>query len=206
MTSTTQPRSRKGEPVWELAELFPLQGEWSEERYLGLHTNRLVEFDDGTLEFLPMPTWSHQRVVLLLYRLLFAFLEAADAGGEIAVAPFRLRVANRKYREPDLVFVSREHMSWTGEAYWTGADLVVEVVSPGNENRDRDFVSKRADYAACGVAEYWIIDPDQQRVHVLTLRDGGYADAQIAAPGDDVASLVVPGFTVPAVKLLPAAD
>lgn len=58
-----------GEPTWEIARLFPYQGEWSEEEYLALDTNHLIEFDHGSLEFLPMPDIGHQRVVAFLYRL-----------------------------------------------------------------------------------------------------------------------------------------
>ena len=50
-------------------------------------------------------------------------------------------------------------------------DLVVEVVSPGREARHRDYVSKRADYLAFGILEYWIVDPRDQLVTVLSRPD-----------------------------------
>jgi len=64
------------EPAWDVAHLFPAQGQWSEEEYLGLDTNRLVEFSDGRIEVLPMPTTSHQMVVAFLYGRLLAFVTA----------------------------------------------------------------------------------------------------------------------------------
>ena len=51
----------KHEPTWDVAQLFPPQGDWSEAEYLALDTNHLVEFSQGFVEFLPMPTLSHQR-------------------------------------------------------------------------------------------------------------------------------------------------
>jgi len=56
----------RAEPGWEVALLFPAQGEWSEDDYLWLtdHTRCLVEFTDGHIEVLPMPTDAHQRIVL----------------------------------------------------------------------------------------------------------------------------------------------
>lgn len=45
--------------------------------------------------------------------------------------------------------------------------LVVEVVSPGSKNRDRDYRFKRSEYAARGIPEYWIVDPQQQQVAIL---------------------------------------
>src|ERR1700678_345312 len=77
MSQTTPTLSRSaqpGEPVWEIAELFPEQGAWSEEDYLALTTNRLVEFDNGMIEVLPLPTLSHQLIAAFIYDLLKAFL------------------------------------------------------------------------------------------------------------------------------------
>ncbi len=52
--------------------------------------------------------------------------------------------------------------------------LVVEVVSPGAENRRRDYDEKRCEYAALGIGEYWIIDPEQAVVLIGILVDGQY--------------------------------
>src|SRR4051794_2166696 len=54
--------SQRGDPTWEIALLFPEQGDWSEADYFGLKTKRLVELDDGFLEVLPMPTLLHQTI------------------------------------------------------------------------------------------------------------------------------------------------
>src|SRR3954465_7048406 len=65
---------RQAEPAWEIARLFPAQGNWSEQDYLSLthDTNWLVEFSDGSIEVLPMPKTSHQLIVQFLNNLLFA--------------------------------------------------------------------------------------------------------------------------------------
>src|SRR5438128_11621132 len=68
-----KPASSKGEPTWEIAYLFPTQGTWCEEEYLALNGNHLVELSQGRLEVLPMPTMSHQLLVLHLYGLVLAF-------------------------------------------------------------------------------------------------------------------------------------
>ena len=52
--------------------------------------------------------------------------------------------------------------------------LVVEVVSPGKVNRDRDYRYKRSEYAARNISEYWIVDPQVNRVAVLVLNEGLY--------------------------------
>src|SRR2546429_2972661 len=92
------------EPAWEVALLFPAQGEWSEDDYVWLtdHTRCLVEFTDGHIEVLPMLTDAHQRLVLLLYRAPYAFL-AARGPGIVFAAPPRPRVRTGRYRSPDLL-------------------------------------------------------------------------------------------------------
>jgi Uma2 family endonuclease len=52
----------------------------------------------------------------------------------------------------------------------------MEVVSGGREDRRRDLVVKRAEYAAAGIAEYWIVDPDEKVILVLRLESGQYVE------------------------------
>src|SRR4051794_31369578 len=86
-------------------DLLPLQGQWSEEAYLWLtdDTNRLIEFTDGYIEVLPMPTDKHQTILMFLYELFVAFLR--PIGGKVFVAPLRLKIRPRKFREPNLLLV-----------------------------------------------------------------------------------------------------
>ncbi len=131
-----------GEPAWDVAYLFPPQGQWTESDYLALDTNHMVELVDGFLEVLPMPTTTHQLLIGCLYRLLWAFCAASDLG-TAALAGIRVRLRPRTFREPDVVFMLKEHADRIGEEYWKGADLVMEVVSKGPENRERDLVKTR---------------------------------------------------------------
>ena len=72
----------------------------------------------------------------------------------------------------------------------------MEVVSEGEENRERDLVIKRREYAAAGIAEYWIIDPRDQRVTVLALDAGAYRVHGEFSPGRTATSVLLPGFEV----------
>src|SRR5262245_46791138 len=85
--------------------LLPQQGQWSQETYLWLseQTNRLLEFTDGYVEVVPMPTDAHQTILAYLYQVFFAFLHAA--GGKVLFAPLRLRIRERKFREPDILLM-----------------------------------------------------------------------------------------------------
>ncbi len=53
-------------------------------------------------------------------------------------------------------------------------ELIVEVVSPGKANEERDYRYKRSEYAARGVAEYWAINPEESKITVFTLVAGFY--------------------------------
>ena len=68
------------ELTWEIAQLFPAQGHWSEEEYLALDTNHLIEFSHGQLEVLPMPTQSHQLLVIAFFELLRNFVRTRQTG------------------------------------------------------------------------------------------------------------------------------
>jgi len=87
-------------------------------------------------------------------------------------------------RFPDLIVLRQEHLKLTQRRLTITLDmppprLVVEVVSPGKTNRDRDYGQKRAQYAAIGMPEYWLIDPVAQTVAVLTLAGADYQDVGV---------------------------
>lgn len=96
------------EPAWEVATLFPPQGQWSEGEYLALtdDTRRLVELVDGRIEVLPMPTFEHQLTVGFLYRTLYDFVSLHDLGWMV-VAALRVHVRDDSFREPDIVFMAK---------------------------------------------------------------------------------------------------
>ena len=177
-----------------VADLAALQGFWTEEQYLKLtdHGNRLIEFTDGHLEALPMPTQRHQAISRFLFLVFVGFVH--DLGGSVFYAPLRLRIRAGKFREPDLLLVRDAGDPRCGDDYWRGADLVVEVVSPAAP--DRDLVDKRADYAEAGVPEYWIVNPSDETVTVLALAEGGYREHGVFRPGERAGSWSLPGFSV----------
>jgi len=198
-----EPRSRRGTPVWELARLYPTQGHWSEEAYLAIHTNQLVEFNRGVLEFLEMPTRLHQLIVAFLYRHLFAFIQERKLG-EVHFAPLRIRVAPDTIREPDVVFVSKKRLPKDKTVPPHGADLVIEVVSPSEESRKRDLIEKRRDYARAGISEYWIVDPESFTITVLALHGTKYEQAGKYKAGQTAASKLLPGFGIDVTEALSA--
>ena len=195
-SSPTSPASRPG-PAWEIARLWPDQGQWTDDDYLALtrDSNHLVELSDGTIEVLPMPTTSHQRIIRFLAMSLFTFVSAAKLG-EVLFAPLRVRLRAGKFREPDIVFMLSEHADRIGEDLWDGADLVMEVLSDRPKDRKRDLETKRREYAEAGIAEYWLIDPKRRRISVLSLAGRKYILHAEAGAGERITSSLLPGFSV----------
>jgi Uma2 family endonuclease len=186
--------SRRGEPTWEMALIYPRQGEWQESQYLALNTNWLIEFTNGCLEFLPMPTILHQAMVLFLYGLLNPFVRG-HGPGEVFVAPCRIRIAPGKYREPDVFYVRPERVRDRQQPP-EGADLVMEVVSGDPLDRKRDLVEKRDEYAKAPIPEYWIVDPQERMITVLTLDGTTYRVYGVFAAGERATSILLPEFSV----------
>jgi Uma2 family endonuclease len=140
-------------------------------------SDRRYELVDG--ELVEMPTESNQNCQIakqLLFELakFFSIARLNLKDVEIEVSGRRAKV-----RLPDLVMLSEE-----GYAAMQGKTrniitrempppiLIVEVVSPGEENRTRDYRYKRTEYAARGIAEYWIIDPEERRITVCQWVEG----------------------------------
>ena len=178
-----------------MAELYPPQGQWTEEDYFSLpDTNRLVELSEGRLIMPPHPTRSHQIAVEELYLRLRAYVEERNLG-EVHIAPLPVRLWPGKIREPDLFFISEEHEDRLGERVCGVPDLVIEVISPGTRRADRG--EKFVEYAKAGVQEYWLVDPEEKTVEVYVLREGAYELSEKFRAGEVARSERLAGFEVP---------
>ncbi len=188
-------RSQPGDPTWEIAALFPAQGAWSELEYLSLDTNRLIEFSDGTLEVLEMPTELHQLIAFFLCTRI-RNPESGNPAGIALMAPFRIRLFAGKFREPDVMFILNENRERRQKQYWESADLVIEVVS--DDDPKRDLVLKRSEYAQAKISEYWIVDPRDRSIRVLTLDNDGsrYRESGCYSDGQTAQSVLLNEFRV----------
>jgi Uma2 family endonuclease len=214
MTATSPKRKRAatrrngvGKPTWDIAQFFPLQGDWTEEEYLDLDRNsepHLIELNDGVLEVLPMPDMFHQDIVKFIFILLDTFV--ADLRlGRAYFAPLPVKLWNKQLREPDILFLA-SHRIKDKRKPPMGADLVMEVVSPGSEARKRDLKDKRRVYARAKIAEYWIIDPKRRTITVLTLSGKSYKVHGVFKEGSQTTSKLLKGFRVPVSNVFAAGE
>jgi Uma2 family endonuclease len=192
MASTPSTRERR--PTRELTdELLPYQGDWTVEEYLKLSARRIIEFTDGFLEFAPMPTDLHQELVDYINSAVKAIL-AKRGNGVVRFSPFKVRISEKKFREPDVTVLLDSSDPRRTQEYWAGADFVVEVVSPDDPRRD--YEEKREAYAEAGIPEYWIIDPQTRTFTLLRLVDGTYVERSVLREQGIATSDVVAGLAI----------
>ncbi|MGF1537405.1 MAG: Uma2 family endonuclease, partial [Elainellaceae cyanobacterium] len=84
-------------------------------------------------------------------------------------------------RYPDLTVIRDEHVEQlrprnTIRLTMPPPLLVVEVVSPGEVQRNRDYIAKRSQYEDLSVPEYWIVNPQAGEILALTLNQTGYCE------------------------------
>lgn len=178
----------------QIAQLWPLQGEWTEADYFALpDTNRFIELSEGELIIPPHPTETHQRVVLHLVLAFQSFVETHNLG-TIRFAPLPVRLWPGKIREPDILFVSHAHAERISEQVYGPPDLVVEVLSSGTRRLDRG--EKFLEYARAGVDEYWLVGPEARTIEVFVLVEDVYTLLGKFGPGEGARSQILAGFEV----------
>ncbi len=182
------------------ADMF--NGLWTVEQYLRLteRSNRLFEYNKGSIEVLPMPTDEHQDISGFLYTKLRTFL--TKIGGKVLYSPIPLKINEEQYREPDLLLLLDANDPRRQNAFWLGADMVIEIVSPSN--RKHDTKVKRDEYAQVGIPEYWIVDPKKETITILRLERVNYIEHGVFQRGDTATSALLEGFTVEVSAVLDA--
>ncbi|OGO36089.1 MAG: hypothetical protein A2Z03_00115 [Chloroflexi bacterium RBG_16_56_8] len=166
------------------------------------YEGRKVEFINGEVHQAMPVQRQHAQIGQNLLRLLQTFVELRHLG-EVGYEKLMISLTRNDY-EPDICFWRAEKASAfiPRQARFPAPDFVVEILSPSMESIDRDIKFK--DYAAHGIAEYWIVDPDRQLVEQYSLQGEEYALAATVGEGA-LTSTVVSGFQVPLVALFDAA-
>lgn len=201
MSTQTEPQkiqqvtSKKGTPTWEMGSFYPKQGDWTEADDLALDTNKLIKLSEGCLEFLPTPTVFHQLLLVSVLDQLRKFVKDQDLSGSVLPGPMPIRLWTGKFREPDIVYLRQERLTDLHHQP-DGADLAVEIVSPGEEARECDLEVKREEYARAGIEEYWIVDPEPQVVTVLALEAESYRVQGEFTEEQTAESVLLQGFTL----------
>ncbi len=156
--------------------------------------NNRYELIEGELFVSRAPGIPHQRVLHNLQIGLTEYLAHYPVG--ILVPGAGAVFSDHDAVIPDLVFVRNERWDAvvSNDRFVAAPDLVIEIVSQGKENRERDVSVKRQLYGKYGVAEYWIVDRENQSVVMFRLQGRTLEEFAILKADNDIASVVLPGL------------
>lgn len=141
------------------------------EEFLTLYESIHAEWIDGEVILMSPPTNKHQLLVLFIGALMQHLAEANDAG-TVLVAPFAMKINERRGREPDVLFILKENLDRLKSSHLLGAaDIAVEVISPESQTRDRG--DKFYEYEQAGVREYWMFDQKRKQAEFYRLNAEG---------------------------------
>lgn len=153
-------------------------------------TDNLYELFNG--ELVPVPPESGFNVeiatlLLLKFALKVGHRRVRGHGLELEVR------GEPRNRFPDLTVIREEHIELLRQRNTIRLSMpppmiVVEIVSPGEVQRNRDYVAKRMQYQDLGVLEYWIVDPQEETILVLELVNGVYTEAATFSGDETIAS------------------
>jgi Uma2 family endonuclease len=174
-------------------------GTWTYDDLASLSDDgRRYEIIEGELYEMPAASLIHATILINLLKLLLPPVGVLHA--RIFTAPVDVFFQGADPVQPDIVVVLAE---WQGVARIRGLEgaphLVIEILSPSN--RGHDLLTKRALYARAGVREYWIVDPVNQTIELLTLDRDAFHAAQLASADDTLVSPILNGAAFPLTEI-----
>ena len=171
-------------------------------------TDNLYELFNGELIEVPLESGINVQIANRLF-LVFALLIGTD---RVRGHGLELEVKGEpRNRYPDLTIIREEHIQQlakrnTLRLSMTPPLLVIEVVSPGELQRDRDYIAKRSQYQDCGIPEYWIVDPDAQTLLVLELTGKTYTEVGSFSGKEQVLSPQFRGLNLKVEQIFPSTN
>ncbi|MEW6238350.1 MAG: Uma2 family endonuclease [Candidatus Omnitrophota bacterium] len=143
------------------------------EDYLHFSDDKRYEIIEGEVYMVPSPLTYHQRIALNLSMATNDYV-VRNCFGEVFISPLDVVLSDIDVVQPDIFFISNENLRIITEKNIQGApDLVVEILSPSSDYKDKVLKSKL--YAKYGVKEYWLVDPGAKQIQVFALKDAALA-------------------------------
>lgn len=160
---------------------------WTYAEYSRLGEEQRYEILNGELLMAPSPDTWHQNWVGSLFRIVDTYVRQRNLG-KVFLAPLDVVLDPENTVQPDLIFIGSEKLEIVQRPAVFGVpDLLIEIVSPSSVRRDR--YQKKELYARFGVKEYWIGDPANRSLEILTLKSGQY---ELYCAAEETGALVSP--------------
>ena len=137
------------------------------------------ELIDGQLYMMAPPSRKHQEIIGELFAVIKAYVKSRAGNCKVFLSPFAVFLNNneKNYVEPDISVVCDKN-KLTDKGCSGAPDWIIEVVSPGS--RRMDYFIKLFEYRTAGVREYWIVDPDKNRITVYNFETEDTGDYTFA--------------------------
>jgi Uma2 family endonuclease len=165
---------------------------WTYEEYYRLEADQRYELIAGNLIMAPAPDTWHQAWSRELFHIIDRHVRSQNLG-TVFYAPVDVVLDEENTVQPDIVFISTASIGIIQRrAIFGTPDLLVELVSPSSVRRDR--YDKKDLYAHSGVKEYWIGDPANKSLEILTFKEGRYELHCSAEETGKLTSLVFAGL------------
>lgn len=165
------------------------------EEFLALgETAEQYQLIDGVVVMSPSPAPGHNELLLEIALQLRAYADSTGAARVFIETDVRFKL-NKVYC-PDISIYRAADLPPKVERLESPPELIVEVLSPGT--KALDLITKRDDYEAAGVAEYWAADPDSGVVRCWQRQTGagGSRLCEIPPQGDSLSSSAFPGLVL----------
>jgi Uma2 family endonuclease len=159
-----------------------------------IEENKKMEFINGEIIFHSPVKIEHNTATGFIYKLLDTFVNKNDLGF-VGFEKILISLTRNDY-EPDICFFGKAKAAKfkKGQMKFPAPDFIVEVLSGSTAKHDRE--TKFQDYAAHGVAEYWIVDPDKETIEQFVLQNSEY-ELLLKTKDGAISSFVLPEFQIP---------
>ena len=149
------------------------QGEYTLEDYYAIPDERRVELIDGVIYDMSAPSVLHQKLLALLYLQFESCSQKHEDSCEVFLSPCDVQLDgdNKTMLQPDLFVLCRKY-DLRAKSIFGAPDLTLEILSPST--RSKDILLKTSKYYHAGVREYWIVDPENERVIVYDFTNENY--------------------------------
>lgn len=170
-------------------------------------TNKRYELVDGQLIEMPPASFLHSDLIDFIADCFKAIARQDKLDIKIKTGDVGVRTGISSSRIPDISVIDgqiwKSYRRDKSAVIEDNLMLAVEVVSPGEEQIERDYTDKALEYQRKGIPEYWIVDPIEQKITVLVLDKGSYTKT-VFTGSEAIASPTFPGLKLTATKILEA--
>lgn len=154
-----------------------------------------AELIDGNIYYMALPSRKHQKSVHFLDRTIGNYIQSKNGVCEVYPAPFAvfLNENDKTCVEPDISVICDKN-KLTDKGCHGAPDWIIEIVSSGSKRLD--YSIKLFKYRSSGVREYWIVDPDKNRITVWNFEEASMESIEKYSLSDRVRTNICEGFEI----------